>query len=278
MTEKILYTPPELHALLAGSGATVIDIRPPAAYRQAHLPGAVNIHEVFTYLLPDSSPQGLAGMAATFTGLFAAAGVRHERPAIFYDDTIASQYGGACRGYWLLSYLGHPAAGLLAGGFSGWQENGLPVAAAVSQPPAGDFVAAPHPALLATTEEVLAALDNPDVILLDNRDEPEWLGLSSSPYGKDFAPRKGKIPGARWIEWHAFMDDTPHPAFKPAAKILALCDKHGIMPTSDIIIYCFKGARAAHTYVALKLAGFHKLRIYFGSWNEWSRNPELPIS
>ncbi len=32
---------------------------------------------------------------------------------------------------------------------------------------------------------------------LDVRDVDEWIADSSSPYGKDFCPRKGRIPGAR---------------------------------------------------------------------------------
>ncbi|MBA3004521.1 MAG: sulfurtransferase, partial [Desulfurivibrio sp.] len=36
-------------------------------------------------------------------------------------------------------------------------------------------------------------------------------------------------------------------------------------------------SRAANTYVALKLAGFTRLRVYFASWNEWARDPNLPI-
>ena len=42
-------------------------------------------------------------------------------------------------------------------------------------------------------------------VLLDVRDVDEWIAESSSPYGKDFAPRKGRLPGATWIEWYRFM-------------------------------------------------------------------------
>ena len=38
-----------------------------------------------------------------------------------------------------------------------------------------------------------------------------------------------------------------------------------------------QGARASNTLVALKEAGIKDVRMYFGSWNEWSRMPELPI-
>jgi thiosulfate/3-mercaptopyruvate sulfurtransferase len=44
-----------------------------------------------------------------------------------------------------------------------------------------------------------------------------------------------------------------------------------------VIVYCFKGARASNTFVALEEAGIKDVGIYFGSWNEWSRDPSLPI-
>ena len=56
-----------------------------------------------------------------------------------------------------------------------------------------------------------------------------------------------------------------------------MCAQKGFFPDDDIIIYCFKGARASNTFVALKEAGFSRIRNYFGSWNEWSRDENLPI-
>lgn len=104
------------------------------------------------------------------------------------------------------------------------------------------------------------------------------MGESSSPYSIDFAPRKGRIPGAVWIEWYEFMKRPgAFSTFKSNDEIRALFSAHEICPEDNIIIYCFKGARASNTYIALKQAGFEKLRIYFGSWNEWSRIPSLPI-
>lgn len=42
------------------------------------------------------------------------------------------------------------------------------------------------------------AMSEPVLIPLDVRDVDEWIGGSSSPCGKDYAPRKGRIPGAKW--------------------------------------------------------------------------------
>ena len=49
--------------------------------------------------------------------------------------------------------------------------------------------------VMLTKDEMLAALGT-DTVLLDVRDIDEWIGDSSSPYGRDYAPRKGRIPGA----------------------------------------------------------------------------------
>ena len=60
-------------------------------------------------------------------------------------------------------------------------------------------------------------------------------------------------------------------------RLTPLFRKPACTLTMILLIYCFKGARAANTYIALKLAGFKHLRNYYGSWNEWSRNASLPV-
>jgi thiosulfate/3-mercaptopyruvate sulfurtransferase len=125
---------------------------------------------------------------------------------------------------------------------------------------------------------MLAALDDPAIIKLDVRDIDEWIGESSSPYGKDFCPRKGRLPNAKWIEWYRMMKPTAAgPMFKSPDEVRAECRSAGIGPDATIYLYCFKGARASNTYLALKEAGYENVKMYFGSWNEWSRDPSLPI-
>jgi thiosulfate/3-mercaptopyruvate sulfurtransferase len=125
---------------------------------------------------------------------------------------------------------------------------------------------------------MLEAVSDPNVIKLDVRDVDEWIGASSSPYGVDFCPRKGRIPNARWLEWYRMMKPGQDgPVFKSRNEILAECRTVGITPDTPVILYCFKGARTSNTFVALKEAGIKDVRTYFGSWNEWSREMSLPI-
>ena len=50
-----------------------------------------------------------------------------------------------------------------------------------------------------------------------------------------------------------------------------------ITPDKEVISYCQGGYRAAHSYVALRLIGFPKVRNYIGSWKEWGDRTDLPI-
>ncbi len=277
MKEKIVYTTGEVNRALQNGNITLVDVRDAEDFAQGHIPGAVNIPEMFT-TLSMSTPEGLREMQDIFTPLFSKAGIRSDKPVVVYEESLETRFGGSCRGYFQLTLLGHDHVGILDGGFAQWKHDGLPVTKEASRVQDSSFESRIRKDIMATMDDVVAALDDPRVKLLDVRDEDEWQGLSSSPYGVDFAPRKGRLPGARWIEWYQFMDprkEIQH--FRTAEEIRALCAQVGLYPEDDIIIYCFKGARASNTYIALKLAGFKNIRNYYGSWNEWSRHPELPI-
>jgi thiosulfate/3-mercaptopyruvate sulfurtransferase len=218
-------------------------------------------------------------LRSLFATEFGAAGLSGKETAVLYEDTMANGYGQSCRGYFLLQWLGYSKAKILHGGYHAWVAAGLPTSTAPATPTPATFVAdAPKASLMLTKDDMLKALRDPSVVKLDVRDVDEWIGTSSSPYGIDFAPRKGRLPGAVWIEWYRMMKPSASgPVFKSRDEILAECATVGMKPTDKVYLYCFKGARASNTYVALKEAGFKDVHMYFGSWNEWSRDPALPI-
>jgi thiosulfate/3-mercaptopyruvate sulfurtransferase len=277
MNSKLIYTPNEANAKRETGEALLIDVRSSEDFDKGHIPDAVNIPEMFT-TLSMSTADGLQEMRDIFIPLFRKAGIRHDQSVIVYEESLDTRYGGSCRGYFQLSLFGHRDVGILDGGLTQWIQEGLPITTEPTILKPSNFEPSNKDDFLATLEDMVEAIDNPGVKLLDNRDEDEWRGLSSSPYGVDFAPRKGRIPGARWVEWYQFMDTSQAiPHFKSTGEIRAICAQVGMDVDDDIIIYCFKGARASNTYIALKMAGFKHVRNYYGSWNEWSRHPELPI-
>jgi thiosulfate/3-mercaptopyruvate sulfurtransferase len=276
---KTLLRPNELVNLIEKTPVVLIDTRDQESYAAGHIPGAVNVRDIFTYLATTDS-EGLDALQDKFAELFGAAGISGEETVVLYEDSMNTGFGQSCRGYFLLKSLGYDKAAVLHGGLDAWKADELPISTETPNPIPATFPVTSTPtSLIATEKDMLAAIADPGIVLLDVRDEDEWLGLSSSPYGVDFCPRKGRIPGAVWLEWYNLMEPTSDglAMFSEPEKILGACNKLGINKDSKVFIYCFKGARASNTFVALQEAGIKDLQIYFGSWNEWSRNFDLPI-
>ena len=274
---SVLISPEQLSNLMAAEKVVVIDTRDADTYAAGHLPGAVNLREIFTFLAT-STAEGLTALKSTFAEHFGAIGLSGLETAVFYEDALNSGYGQSCRGYYLLTWLGYPKIKVLNGGFSAWKALGLPTSTDKPAPVAATFPTDLAGADVMLTKDDVAAALNTHIKLLDVRDIDEWTGESSSPYGKDFAPRKGRLPGAKWIEWYRFMKPSAQgPVFKSPLEVQAECATAGIGTDDTVYLYCFKGARASNTFLALKQAGFTDVRMYFGSWNEWSRDDSLPI-
>jgi thiosulfate/3-mercaptopyruvate sulfurtransferase len=278
MTPEILISPSDLKTMQSSEAVVVIDTRDADAYAMGHIPGAVNLRDIFTYLAT-STPEGLAEMTAKFASEFGRIGLTGKETAVLYEDTMNSGFGQSCRGYFLLTYFGYEKVKVLHGGLGAWKAASLGLSTEVPSPVAGVFpLNIEAGAVMIDRDEMLKSLSDSSIIKLDVRDIDEWIGESSSPYGKDYAPRKGRLPNATWIEWYRFMKPTPAgPMLKSPEEVLAECRTAGITPDKTVYLYCFKGARASNTFLALKEAGFKTVKMYFGSWNEWSRDPSLPI-
>ena len=97
-----------------------------------------------------------------------------------------------------------------------WIAEGKPVMTEVSTPTPKPFpLSSSGHGLLIDVEEmeqIVRSLQSENAsgntVILDTRDAEEWDCISSSPYGGDFFPRKGRIPGAVWIEWWRMMENT----------------------------------------------------------------------
>ena len=278
MPGKILITPAELSAMMEAGSTVLIDTRSPENYAAGHIAGAVNMFEIFTFLAM-STKEGMAELKTKFTDAFGAAGVGGDETVVFYEGSMNSGFGMSCRGYYLMSFLGYDKVHVLHGGLAAWQAASMPVTTEVPTPVAKHFpVSSVGEHMMLDKHDMLAALGDDGIVKLDVRDVDEWVGTSSSPYGPDFAPRKGRIPGAKWLEWYRLMKPTSDgPMFKAREELLAELHTVGVTPDTPVYLYCFKGARASNSLIALREAGVKDVRMYFGSWNEWSRDPALPI-
>ena len=111
---KALVSPSELASLIETEPVVVIDTRDPASYAEGHIPGAVNIHDIFTYLAT-STPEGLSELTQKFADAFGAAGLSGKETAVLAEQSMNTGFGQSCRGYYLLSFLGYPKVAVLHG-------------------------------------------------------------------------------------------------------------------------------------------------------------------
>jgi thiosulfate/3-mercaptopyruvate sulfurtransferase len=51
----------------------------------------------------------------------------------------------------------------------------------------------------------------------------------------------------------------------------------GVEPSQEVVAYCQSGTRASLIYFALRLLGYPRVRLYDGSWAEWSAVADSPI-
>ena len=116
----VLISAAELVTLMKSEPIVLIDTRDADTYAAGHIPGAVNVREVFTFLAT-SSVEGLNELKSTFAKHLGAAGLSGKETAVFYEDALNSGYGQSCRGYYLLTWLGYPKIKVLNGGFSAWK-------------------------------------------------------------------------------------------------------------------------------------------------------------
>src|SRR5262249_30284979 len=212
----------ELSDMIKSESIVLIDTRDPATYAAGHLPNAVNIHDIFTYLAT-STPEGVATMRDKFAAIFGAAGLSGKETAIVYEQSMNSGFGQSCRGSCLSRYGAYPTDKLSPGRSTAGPPAGSPPPPAPPPPAGKSFPIDPGAAgILVDLANMKAAVADPNIVKLDTRDVDEWIADSSSPYGKDFCPRKGRIPGAVWLEWYRMMKPTPTgPLFKSRVETLA---------------------------------------------------------
>jgi thiosulfate/3-mercaptopyruvate sulfurtransferase len=261
----LLIGPGELSAQL-GSAAPplVLDLRPPDAYTAGHIPGAVHL-DLWGVSLIDTDPAPLNAFMWMIEHVLALHGVSSGTPVVVYDDQSGVR---AARAFWFLEYFGQPVR-LLDGGFSAWTAAALPVTRDAAPAPKSEWTGSREGSTLATWRDVKAALGQPNTAIVDTRTDGEYHGTTVR------ARRGGAIPGAVHIEWTRNLG--PDGAFKPAAELREMYESAGVTPDREVLTYCQGGYRAAHTYLALRLLGYPRVRSYVGSWKEWGDREDLPI-
>jgi thiosulfate/3-mercaptopyruvate sulfurtransferase len=245
----------------------VVDCDVPDAYRRAHIPGAVNPKDNF-FKDPDTNRRFVM-TPEQFQAEMARLGIGDETLVIAYDS------GGTTAGrlWWCLNYYGHSHVRVLNGGWNHWLMDGRPMTMAEPKlETPSTFTPRLEPSLLADAEHIMAALERPDVVVLDVRSDGEWDG--SNLRGNK---RQGHMPGAVHIEWTHNLTPDELRRFKSSEELKSMFESAGVTPDKEVITVCQGGIRAAQAAFTLSLLGYDKVRNYDGSFGDWGNRDDTPI-
>jgi thiosulfate/3-mercaptopyruvate sulfurtransferase len=242
----------------------VLDARSKASYRQSHILGARHA-DLFHYFVPGTDKKGLKQFQEDLASELGALGLSGLETAVVYESRFGMR---AARIAWMLQYAGLSKVFLLEGGFQAWKRASYSVEK--SQPIFQDkkFEVRPNSKILASAEETARLKRG---IVLDVRSLGEYEGSEV----RDCDTRRGRVPGASWLEWTEFINHGR--GFRKDRRISGVLKEKGLHKNQEIVTYCHRGARAAAAYYALRALGYNNVKNYIGSWHEWSTRKELRI-
>ena len=263
---SLLWAPATLAARFDDEDVVVLDVRRGERYANGHIPGARNfsVYGVNTY---DSDPAPLASFTKMWAFQLVGAGIRREDTVVVCSDFTDES---AARAFWFLEYLGHERVAVLDGGVRAWEAAGQPLTHEAVPPKANPYPYAAVESVCATWSDVVAAIDDPSMVILDTRSDQEW-------YGEDArgTARAGAVPRAVHLEWLHNLDDKGCMLDDPTLR--ERYASVGITTETPVIAYCNTGYRSAHAYLALRLLGHPDVRNYVASWQEWGNRMECPV-
>jgi len=234
-----------------------------ANYESGHIPSA-GFADLLGDLVDAGSELKFALPAPEeFAAAMSALGVGDESRVVLYDSMNSAW---AARVWWMLRWIGFDRAALLDGGLGAWTAEERPLSTETVERPVGTLTVAVRPRMIADRDEVLSAIDDSSVHIIDVLPAPHYRGEMA------MYARPGHIPGAANIPVWQLTDDS--------GRYLPL-DELASMYTSDHdarhITYCGGGIAASSSAFVMTRLGYSDVAVYTASLQEWAADPALPM-
>jgi thiosulfate/3-mercaptopyruvate sulfurtransferase len=252
----------------------ILDVQPNVHdYIEEHIPGA-------EYLTEGLLRTSTGGVPARYVPLESIqpilrhVGAKPNVPIVVYTGTGAAKGWGDGLEQTMMAYslarFGHDSIYVLDGGFDKWKDEGKPLTKEFPKTDVSDFTVSLQTDFYIEYETFKSIKDREDVIVLDARPPAAYEGQA-------FWIKPGHIPGAINLPWASLMDDKNKRLLKPDDEIAAIIKTHGVTPEKTVICTCGTGREATNEFILFKwYLNYPKVKIYEGSFTEWTSYPENP--
>ncbi len=244
-------------------------------YLRAHIPGAIYSHldeDLCSPVIPGETGRHPLPDIDQLVANFNRWGIDSSVQVVVYDDWEVAPGAIAGRLWWSLRWLGHQAVAMLDGGWNLWLSEGRATRSGEESRLPRKFVTSLRLELLATSDDVEIARQDPAYKLLDSRATDRYRGDI-----EPIDPVAGHIPGA--ISAPYAQNVNPEGLFlSPQDLRRRFRSLAGDTSAGNTIFYCGSGVTALHNVLAYAHAGLGDARLYLGSWSEWITDPKRPVA
>lgn len=202
--------------------------------------------------------------------MFSNAGIKKGDKAVVYSE--GDGVLGATMMIYLLERLGHGEILFVDGGFRDYQMS-FETAQEYPVYQRAGFDVLDNRKISAGIADIKSSIGKKGVVFIDARPPEVYRGE------KKIWTRNGHIPGAINIPWKNLVEENNAHKFKPVAEMKKVFADAGVKPSDDIIVYCGTSREASLEYLVLKhVLKYPRVRLYEGSWAEYSNHPELAVA
>lgn len=199
------------------------------------------------------------------------AGVSENKRVVVYADSTGDDILSASMVAYVLEKHGVDKVQILNGGLSHFAKTGK-VSRKYPKIPAGKMGKVEHTKMGIDVAELVAKNKDKNIVLVDARPSTEYLGKD------DIWPRQGHIPGAVNIPWQTVVTENNTHLFRPWNQVKKTFFDAGVKPDQEVVVYCGTSREGSLLrFYLTHIAGYKNVRLYEGSWKEYSSISKLPV-
>ena len=272
--ESMLVTVDELARQTDAPDLVLLHVGERAGYDKGHLPGA-------RFLALSAISQSNRESGGLVLEMLPAGDLRDRLAELgILDDSRIVVYvekdwvSPATRVVFTLDYAGLGArTRLLDGGQPAWVKAGRSLTTDVPPARTGQLGPLRLRPLVVDAEFVRARRGQSGVALVDARNREFYDGTQAGG-PREQPHRAGHIAGAVSVPFDQVFDEDLH--LRSRNDLEALFARAGIAKGDLVVAYCHVGQQATAVLFAARSLG-HEVRLYDGSFDEWTRHPDWPV-